>query len=437
MEPYVALYAHEGMKFLALKLQETAGVQDIRPFRFTVPGTSPSIPLRMTALAAEPEMSIVTFILAGQRYEGKNWPQLEISDEQIHYNPYVAFPRATNWSALVAGAADAAGGQGWVTEYAGPSASYADLLRPALQTGIFPSLEDQSSAEQLLDALQRYPYLTRLYTRLSAEEMSTDPVFGRSALGDVSRLHTLSRVVADIDQCSSDVYETDPCAFTSCGAAGLCRPVLPELIPNGIGTTAPAGCACLPGATARTTLGAYGRPAIICQDGRFSFMNPGDRETQNVEALPDPCAGFDCGHGQCVSMNLSPTCVCDLGYVAVGSVDPQGVRGTRCVKPQAPVPPSFYETRLAPLPDGVPAGREVNVPDPLPAREDDAPGEAVAFAMPGARRLAKTDSSCALALRPAALDVRWLVLGLSAAALRRRRRQSGSYAQVGGTTTKL
>ena len=46
MEPYVAQYTAAGMSFLALKLQRSAGVKDIQPFRFTLPGTAPSIPLR-------------------------------------------------------------------------------------------------------------------------------------------------------------------------------------------------------------------------------------------------------------------------------------------------------------------------------------------------------------------------------------------------------
>ena len=40
----------------------------------------------------------------------------------------------------------------------------------------------------------------------------------------------------------------DPCLFTSCGAGGICRPVMLE------GAIAPvAGCGCVDGATARTT----------------------------------------------------------------------------------------------------------------------------------------------------------------------------------------
>ena len=44
----------------------------------------------MTALAAEPEMSIVAFVLADTRFEGKNWPNLEIADDQSATSPSVS-----------------------------------------------------------------------------------------------------------------------------------------------------------------------------------------------------------------------------------------------------------------------------------------------------------------------------------------------------------
>jgi hypothetical protein len=52
MEPYIAAYTKEGMKFLALKLLPDQGAGDIQPLRFTLPGESPSIPIRLTSLAA-------------------------------------------------------------------------------------------------------------------------------------------------------------------------------------------------------------------------------------------------------------------------------------------------------------------------------------------------------------------------------------------------
>jgi hypothetical protein len=361
MEPYIERYTEEGLKFLALKLLVTADVQDLSPFRFSLPGTTPSIPLRMTALAAEPEMSIVAFVLADARFEGKNWPNLQIADDQIRYNPFNF--STTNWAQLVAQAVDDAGGQGWVTEFAGTSAGYAEQVRAQVENANFSSPEDAEAADQLLAALSAHPYLTRLYTRLSAEEMTVDPVLGRSPEGDVDRLHQLSRFVNGVDQCSEDQrVSTDPCDFTTCGAGGLCRTVLVpgEAGNNSSVSVATAGCACLPGATARVTVAPDGSSAVICQDGRMSFLNAGDRDIQTDEVLPDACAGFDCGeNGRCMAVNMTPTCVCDQGFIAVGGVDENGARRLSCVEPDAEVPVTFYDKSMPALPLDLPGGREL------------------------------------------------------------------------------
>lgn len=364
MVPYIKLYTDEGLKFMALKLLDTADVNNLKPFRFTLPGTSPNIPLRMTALAAEPEMSVIAFVLSDQRYEAKNWPNLEIADDQIRYNPYAySFPISTNWAKLVAESVDDAGGQGWVTEFAGVSAPYAEQVRAQVEGGNFRSQEDELGARDLLAALERHPYLTRLYTRLSAEEMTSDPLFGRSAQGDVGRTHQLERFVNDLDQCSEDFrISVNPCDYNTCGAAGLCRPMGGDT--NGAGAV--AACACIPGATARPTLAVDGGPAVICQDGRLSFMNPGDRDGDEQAVLADPCANFSCGDdGQCIAMNMRPTCVCDQGFVAMGQLDDNGERQTRCVQPDEPIPAAFYQKRLAALPENLPGGRVIEVAEPV------------------------------------------------------------------------
>src|SRR5690606_18711409 len=185
MEPYIELYTNEGMKFLALKLLEAADVNDISPFRFSLPGTTPSIPLRMTSLAAEPEMSIVVFVLGDQRYEGKNWENITIDDGSIRFDPNT-FPTRTNYASLVAQGVDDAGGQGWVTEFAGLTAGFASQVQSQIDNGFFNTPEDAEAALALLDVLQANPYITRLYTRVSAEEMTLDPILGRSDGEDVS-----------------------------------------------------------------------------------------------------------------------------------------------------------------------------------------------------------------------------------------------------------
>jgi hypothetical protein len=441
MEPYIERYTSEGMKFLALKLQVAATVQDIKPFRFTLPGTAPSIPLRMTALAAEPEMSVVAFVLADGRYEGKNWANLEIDDDQIRINPgfYYGLSGGTNWANLVAQAVDGADGQGWVTEFAGPSQSYADLVRVQIANGNFSDQENALAAAELLAALGAHPYLTRLYTRLSAEEMTSDPVFGRSSLGDVAREHQISRYVNGDDQCpgpNAPTPTSNPCDFTTCGAGGTCRPVASDSNLPPYYSDAIAGCACVPGATARTTRGPGGAPSVICQDGRMSFINPGDRETEGGDVVPDACAGFDCGeHGQCVAMNMTPTCVCDQGFVAIGNIDPMGVRTTTCVEPDEPISNAFYLQRLQALPSELPGGRQVDVPSVLPPLPTSSEVSVTGFPVPrgepigAARSEGGGDGGCALTARSrsgagsdsSAITAFWATGALLAASRLRRR----------------
>lgn len=84
----------------------------------------------------------------------------------------------------------------------------------------------------------------------------------------------LSRIVNGVDQCSMDGSgSTDPCDFATCGAGGFCRAV-PASDVGLVGAPAAlvAGCACLPGATARPTFAPDGSGTVICQDGRLSFL---------------------------------------------------------------------------------------------------------------------------------------------------------------------
>jgi len=407
MQPYLDLYTAEGMKFLALKLREAAEVSDLKPFSFTLPGTAPSIPLRMTSLAAEPEMSIVVWVLGDQRYEAKNWMNVEVDPSDLRFFAGAGPPKI-NWGRLVAQEVDEAGGQGWVTEFAGSTDIFVEPLENQIASGNFTDPDDEPAARALLEVLKPHPYITRFYSRVSAEEMASDPVFGRSAGGEVTGVYRLSTP----DQCSAR-ESTDPCEFTTCGAGGLCRTVG---IDDGSGSlTSVAGCACVPGATARTTVAPDGSASVICQDLRMSFLNPGDQEAGG-ETLPDPCATFDCGeHGSCRAVNMTPTCVCDQGYVAIGAIADTGRRDTTCVLPDQAVEAAFYERTLPP-PSLLPP------PSPLPpASGGEAGGEdAPKVTAPHKDRPA----SCSMPAQPSSsLPFGWCLVGSASvwgALLRRR-----------------
>ena len=394
MQPYLELYTDEGMKFLALKLREAADVNDLKPFRFTLPGDAPSIPLRMTSLAAEPEMSIVVWVLGDQRYEAKNWMNVEIDPTDLRFVTGGGQAK-TNWARLVAQGIDAAGGQGWVTEFAGSTDIFVEPLENQIASGSFNDPEDEPAARALLEVMKPYPYLTRFYSRVSAEEMVSDPVFGRSAGGEVEGVYRLGTS----DQCSA-TESTDPCEFTTCGAGGLCRSVGVDFGDGSL--TSVAGCACVPGATARTTRAPDGSVTVICQDQRMSFLNPGDQEAGG-ETLPDPCATFDCGeHGSCLAVNMTPTCVCDQGYVAIGAIPAAG-RTTTCVVPDQAIEAAFYQRTLPPAGPLLPPGDAADSPTAAAPRKD-------------------RSSSCSLSAPPSsALPFGWFLVGAASVCGARRR----------------
>jgi hypothetical protein len=320
----------------------------------------------MTALAAEPEMGLLVFVLGDGRYNGANWPDVEIADDRIVWRANV-YPMQTNYSALVARGIDEAGGQGWVTELA----SSTDSLVQLLDNSFYATPEDEAAGMALRGLFDGAPYVSRLYARLSAEEMTSDPIFHRDNGDDVSNIHMLSRYVDGVDMCPDMPVSIDPCLFASCGAGGICRPVQLDGMDSPV-----AGCGCVDGATARTTfdpssvsLQADGTTApaatVVCQDARMSFVNPGD-EVAGGAAMPDPCQTFDCGtHGECLSVNMTPTCVCDRGFVALGNFAADGTRSTHCEQPMVVVPDEFYGQRLPDLPEELPGGRVMPEVDPM------------------------------------------------------------------------
>jgi hypothetical protein len=429
MQGFIQLYTAEGMKFLALKLLPQKSVNDITPFKLTLPGDTPSIPLRLSAVAAEPEMGIVVWILGSQRYEPANSPELSIDNADLRFDINTG---RSNWLALVAREVDEAMGRGFVVEDA-------QLVEPLLQVAQRSNIstpEQLAAQKALVDLFTNATYLTRLYTRLAPEEMTYDPAFKRSSKGDVSRFRTIPEVA---NSCSLPVT-SDPCAFVACGALGLCRPVTRD------GRTV-AACACADGATARATFvpsptSAQGMVtfdnSVSCIDTRLSFLNPGDRNPAG-EALPDPCVGVDCsGHGKCVAMNMTATCQCEHGYVAEGVIAADGTRSARCLMPSTPVPEAFYNRRPMPRDTALPVGRADPMPPPTgPSDEDDPVPEGNMTAMDPKSDEPKADpapesssssSGCALRERPApnSSNATWIGLSLLAAGatLTRRRFRS-------------
>lgn len=203
MEPLVRAYTDDGMVFLAMKLQPGKNTQDIVPIHIDYASTQPMIPLRLTAVAAQPNMGVLTWIFANGRTAPLNFVDMTISDGEVGFNPF----GSNNYRQVVVQAKDRAGGRAFVTEYAGPTAN----LRASDPT-----------AQKLI---QTYPYLTRFYTRISPDQMTVDPIFDYAPdKPDVSNTHDLSKFPSPFD-CTDDMstFKTIPGAGPPPSVAGFQR----------------------------------------------------------------------------------------------------------------------------------------------------------------------------------------------------------------------
>jgi len=171
MEPLINVYVVEEFAFLAMRLLPDKEAQDVEPVKITYPSETPMIPLRLTAVAATPDMAVLVWVFGDKQAYPTNYAKLEIPDTDITFFPF----GGTNYRQLLSDQADKYGGQGFITEYAAPSRELS-VVHPLLQ-----------------HLRASFPYVTRLNTVISPEEMTVDPIFDYDPqLRDVSNIHDLS-----------------------------------------------------------------------------------------------------------------------------------------------------------------------------------------------------------------------------------------------------
>ncbi|HEY3233740.1 MAG TPA: DUF2330 domain-containing protein, partial [Polyangiaceae bacterium] len=256
-------YVSKGYVFLAIKLTGGTGIDEIHPLVVRYAGNTPCVPLKLTSVAAVPDMGVRTFFLGSERVVPSNYKHVTLNQARIDWAAY-----GNNYNQVVSRAVDSpvSDGRGFVTEYAGPSnvvsaqGVYDPAWNPSKFQNIAPELvvkelgiqklvqcsyytcqylhplvkplleeflprpagltEDEfysnlasykgqidmavwnaASFAARLDELivqpglhatlllEQNPYLTRLFTTISPEEMTIDPEFRRRpGLPDVPRL---------------------------------------------------------------------------------------------------------------------------------------------------------------------------------------------------------------------------------------------------------
>lgn len=262
-------YLEDGLHLLALKLVKGADTGSIRPIVLTYAADKPMIPIKLTAVAANDDMGVMTWVVSSARSVPQNYLGLELNEARINW-----FNPSSNYNEVVIAAADDAGGQGFVTEYAAASSSldqtvwadweeqqwqafrtaryesfqhlfdqafnqyssfdgFWDATRTTVtlpagvafedfrlcpscyseQIEVAPSAFIAALDSEVIEPVRRVqtllgsrPYVTRLYTTMSAAEMTADPLFTFNPdLPDVSNVHTAERVI----ECSPDIYQSE------------------------------------------------------------------------------------------------------------------------------------------------------------------------------------------------------------------------------------
>ncbi|MCA9606257.1 MAG: DUF2330 domain-containing protein [Myxococcales bacterium] len=114
MDHYVEL----GHFFVALKLQKDRDSGEIQPIVLTSDNDEPCIPLRLTRIAATPDMPITAYFLGERRVRPMNFMLIEPD-----YDDSGLWLGGTSYTSYVGGLVDDVGGHGFVTDYAGDAPS--------------------------------------------------------------------------------------------------------------------------------------------------------------------------------------------------------------------------------------------------------------------------------------------------------------------------
>ena len=113
----IAPYLAAGQYVLALKLLKDRDDGDLQPISLTYPGTSASIPIQLTAVAAVDNMPLEVYVFGDSR---------AVPTSYLHVipNPFAHnwFTDADDWSQTITLAANEAGGQAFATDFSGSTA---------------------------------------------------------------------------------------------------------------------------------------------------------------------------------------------------------------------------------------------------------------------------------------------------------------------------
>ena len=258
-EELITPYVEENMQFVGLKLRSGQQTGSIQPLIMRYQAEAPSIPIRLTAVAAVEDMGVLVWVVSDRRAVPENFLHVVPNYGRVNWfgGPFNAF---ASYQGLITTAMNEAGGQGFATDFAGtidrsvtggffdpdqiqgtvdqaasnPNTAeaiavfmqnnlaqqetltyltsnfpppqgfdqflYFDSMQlqvaftpeelSNLRTGVLAFVQE-GVIQPLRESIELLPdgqYMTRLFTTLSADEMTLDPVFAfNPSMGDQLR----------------------------------------------------------------------------------------------------------------------------------------------------------------------------------------------------------------------------------------------------------
>lgn len=173
--PIIQEYVDEGHLFVAFRYApaDSLGLGTLDPVVLTYFGDKPCVPIRITSIASMPILDIMILAFGAQR-AAPTGTFMQTEPDWDAIRPDFSMANQTTYWVEVDRAVEAAGGRALIVEHAGASEALqgvSDLEARAL--------------------MERSPYVTRFYTRITPEAMTFDPEFEFPGGADVARLHVI------------------------------------------------------------------------------------------------------------------------------------------------------------------------------------------------------------------------------------------------------
>lgn len=121
--PIVDSHVAKGDVFVAIKLSNGNGINLIRPVVLTMDDAEPCVPLRLTSIAAQDDMTVSVTVAGPGRAVPKNYLHVQINPLRLNL-----FAGANNYPNAVSAAIDEAAGRAFVTEYSQTGAQVGSLF---------------------------------------------------------------------------------------------------------------------------------------------------------------------------------------------------------------------------------------------------------------------------------------------------------------------